>query len=91
MVTEYVDVYGAARIILLKTLLALSIKATFHSHLSDTFRDTEILRMKSEKVIHEMVNDICFSAAGVLSNLEEETWNTRTSQDGKAAAGYTSM
>ncbi|KAE9372470.1 hypothetical protein N431DRAFT_558297 [Stipitochalara longipes BDJ] len=78
-------------IILLQTLLALTIKVTFHTHLSYAFVEMELLRLKTEKCIHEMVNHISFSVAEVLGNLEEEIWNTRTPQDGKAAAGYTSM
>ena len=77
MITGYVDVYQAARIILLKTLLALTITTTFHSNLNYASSEMELSRMKTAKTIHEMVNDICFSVAEVLSNLEEETWSTR--------------
>lgn len=51
----------------------------------------EALKLETEKDIYEIVNDICFSVAEFLGHLGEKIWNIRTSQDGKAAAGYTCM
>jgi len=86
--TGYVHVYRAARIILLQTLFALTIKVTFHSDLSNKFKEMELSKAQAEYNIQDMVNDISLSVSEVLENLEEESWNKRKSQDDKATAGY---
>jgi len=88
LATGYVHVYRAARIILLQTLFALTIKVTFHSDLSNKFKRWSCPKAQAEYNIQDMVNDISLSVSEVLENLEEESWNKRKSQDDKATAGY---
>lgn len=87
----YIDVYRTAQIILLQTLLILTTKSTLHADLDRLFDAMDLLRTQADQNTHEMVNQISFSAAEVLSNLEEKSWRTRASQDGKATAGYVSI
>jgi hypothetical protein len=91
LATGYLNVYRAARIILLQTLLALIIKATCHVDLSHVFEEMEVRKVQTEQNIHRMVNEISLSVSGVLNNMDEKSWSKRTSQDGKAVAGYVSM
>ena len=85
------NVYRAARIILLQTLLNLGIRALLQTDLSHLAQYMQNLQLQTSKYIYEMVDCISNTTEVVLIKLDGRGWSERGSQDGKAIAGYTSV